>query len=289
MDQLTVVLISGIASGAVYGLIGLSMVIIYRATDVFNFATASIGIFAVYLATTFMGLGIGLLIASVLGVTVVALGGILVRETIIRPLGSGQLFGALVVTMGLSLILESVAGSVWGQQPRSFPPLIAGSIRIGNAGLDLQQLLNIAIAGIAMVLVSLLFTRTHIGTAMRASAESASAADIIGIKSGRVARIAWAIGCLLAGVAAVLYASRGGLTPTVLTAALFRAMAGIFLGGLTSMSGAVIGGLVIGVLDNVAASYVSASFRDTFVFGIVIVMLLIRPQGLFGQRSFQRV
>lgn len=289
MDQLAVVLISGISSGAVYGLIGLSMVIIYRATDVFNFATAAFGIFAVYIAIAFMGLGVGLMMAAALGAAIVALGGVAVHATIIRPLGSGQMFGALVVTMGLSLVLESIAGDVWGQQPKSFPPLIEGNFRIGDAGLANQQLLNIAIAGVAMVLVSLLFTRTHIGTAMRATAESAVAAKVIGINSGRVARIAWALGCLLAGVAAVLYSSRAGVTPTVLTAALFRAMAGIFLGGLTSMSGAVLGGLAIGVLDNVAASYVSASFRDTFVFGVVIVMLLVRPQGLFGQRSFQRV
>jgi branched-chain amino acid transport system permease protein len=289
MDQLLVVLISGIASGAVYGLLGLSMVIIFRATDVFNFATASMGILAVYIAITFLGMGWGLLLAAALGVVIVALGGVAVRETVIRPLGSGQLFGALVVTMGLSLIIEDVIGDIWGQQPRNFPPIVSGSVAIGSSAVEAQQLLTIGVAAVAVTLVALLFTRTHIGTAMRAAAESPSAARMIGIKSGTVARVAWALGVLLAGVAAILFAPQIGVAPAVLTGALFRAMAGIFLGGLTSMVGAVVGGLMIGVLDNVAASYVSASFRDTFVFGVVILMLLIRPQGLFGRQAFQRV
>lgn len=289
MDQLFVVLLSGIASGAVYGLLGLSMVIIYRATDVFNFATASLGILCVYLAITFLGWGWGLAIAVPLALVLIAFGGIAIRETVIRPLGNGQLFGALVVTMGVSLIIEDLAGRIWGQQPRSFPPLVPGAVTIGTAAITWQQLVSIGLAAIAVTLVALLFTRTHLGTAMRAAAESPAAAKILGINGNTIARVAWALGTLLAGLAAVLIAPQLGVIPSVLAGAFFRAIAGIFLGGLTSMVGAVVGGLAIGVLDNLAAFYVSASFRDTFVFAIVIVMLLVRPQGLFGRQTFQRV
>ena len=104
-----------------------------------------------------------------------------------------------------------------------------------------------------------------------------------------MARIAWALGLALATLGILLYAPKTGLTPVVMAPALFRAFAGIFLGGLTSMTGAVVGGLIIGVLDNVAASYVSAGFRDTFVFSIAVVVLLVRPQGLFGRPTFERV
>lgn len=140
-----------------------------------------------------------------------------------------------------------------------------------------------------MTLVAYLFGRTHIGSAMRAVAESADTAQILGLGSQRIARIAWALGLGLAALAAFLYAPRAGLVPTVLGAPLFRAFAGIFLGGLTSMYGAVLGGVTVGVLENVAASYVSAYYRDTFVFSFTILVLLIRPQGLFGTRTFQRV
>jgi len=140
-----------------------------------------------------------------------------------------------------------------------------------------------------MLAVGWLFTRTTLGSAMRAAAESASTAQIIGVPAQKVARIAWALGLGLAALASVLYVPRVGLAPMVLSAPLFRAFAGIFLGGLTSMHGAVIGGVTIGVLENLAASYVSANFRDTFVFALTVLILLLRPQGLFGTRSFERV
>lgn len=147
----------------------------------------------------------------------------------------------------------------------------------------------IAVAAVAMIAVGYLFNRTTLGSTMRAVAESAGTAEIIGINSQRVARIAWALGLGLAALAAVLYAPKSGLAPTILAAPLFRAFAGIFLGGLTSMYGAVLGGLVIGVLENLAATYVSASFRDTFVFALTVAILLVRPQGMFGTRTFERV
>jgi len=140
-----------------------------------------------------------------------------------------------------------------------------------------------------MAAVAYLFGRTTLGSAMRAVAESAQTARVVGINAQRVARVAWALGLGLAVLGASLYAPRAGLVPAVLAAPLFRAFAGIFLGGLTSMYGAVVGGLAVGVLENVAASYVSASFRDTFVFAFTVLVLLIRPQGLFGTRTFQRV
>jgi branched-chain amino acid transport system permease protein len=289
VDQLFLVVLSGIASGAVYGLMGLGLVIIYRATDVVNFALASVATLAIYVALTVDRGGAGVVVGLFAAVVVAAVAGVVVREAVIRPLGPGQLFSALVVTMGVALIVESVVNSVWGTQPRSFPPLVQGTTTLGGSAIANQDLVMIAVAGVAMTAVGYLFTRTTIGSAMRAVAESSDTAEIIGINSQRLARIAWALGLGLAALAAGLYAPKSGLTPTVLAAPLFRAFAGIFLGGLTSMYGAVLGGLLIGVLENLAATYVSASFRDTFVFALTIGILLLRPQGMFGTRTFERV
>lgn len=289
MDHLLLVLVSGIASGAVYGLLGLGLVIIYRATDVVNFALASMATLAVYVALTVIGQGWGVLGGALAAVLVAVVLGLVVREALIRPLGAGQLFGALVMTMGVSLILEAVVSGAWGTEPRAFPPLVAGSTAIGSSALANQDIVMIGVAAVAMLAVAWLFTRTTLGSAMRAVAESPATAEILGISAQRVARIAWGLGLGLAALAAVLYAPKSGLGPVVLSAPLFRAFAGIFLGGLTSMYGAVIGGLVIGVLENVAATYVSANFRDTFVFALTVLILLVRPQGIFGTRSFERV
>lgn len=289
MDQFIAVFLSGVASGSVYGLIGLGLVIIFRATDVVNFSMAALGALAVYLALTLNSSGLPLLIAAILAIAAIAGVGVSIRETVIRPLGNGQLFSALVVTMGVTLILESLMSEIWGEQPRAFPSLVNGTVGIGDAVIRGQQLLTIAIAALAMVAVAYLFQRTPVGTAMRAAAESPENAQVVGIRHHHIARIAWGLGCALAALGALLYAPLTGVTPAVFAGLLFRAFAGIFLGGLTSMYGAVIGGLLVGVLDNLAATYVSASFRDTFVFSIVVVMLLIKPEGLFGERTFQRV
>ncbi|WP_266395117.1 branched-chain amino acid ABC transporter permease [Streptomyces canus] len=289
MDQFLLILVSGLASGAVYGLMGLGLVIIYRATDVVNFALASLATVGLYAALALNQRGLPLLLAAVAAIVTTAAVGLVAREAVIRPLAQGELLSALVMTMGVSLIAESAISTIWDDQPRLFPNLVEGSVSLGSAAVPAQSLLTIAVAAVAMALVAYLFGRTSIGTAMRAVAESADTARILGLGSQRIARIAWALGLGLAALAAFLYAPRAGLVPTVLSAPLFRAFAGIFLGGLTSMYGAVIGGLTIGVLDNLAAGYVSAGYRDTFVFSFTILVLLIRPQGLFGVRTFQRV
>ncbi|MFI8073781.1 branched-chain amino acid ABC transporter permease [Streptomyces sp. NPDC086033] len=289
MDQFLLILVSGLASGAVYGLMGLGLVIIYRATDVVNFALASLATVGLYAALAVNEHGLPLLLAAVAAIVTTAAVGLVAREAVIRPLAQGELLSALVMTMGVSLIAESAISTIWDDQPRLFPSLVEGSVSLGSAAVPAQSLLTIAVAAVAMALVAYLFGRTSIGTAMRAVAESADTARILGLGSQRIARIAWALGLGLAALAAFLYAPRAGLVPTVLSAPLFRAFAGIFLGGLTSMYGAVIGGLTVGVLDNLAAGYVSAGYRDTFVFSFTILVLLIRPQGLFGVRTFQRV
>jgi branched-chain amino acid transport system permease protein len=289
VDQFLLILVSGLASGAVYGLMGLGLVIIYRATDVVNFALASLATVGLYAALALNERGLPLLLAAVAAIVTTAAVGLVAREAVIRPLAQGELLSALVMTMGVSLIAESAISTIWDDQPRLFPSLVEGSVSLGSGAVPAQSLLTIVVAAVAMALVAYLFGRTSIGTAMRAVAESADTARILGLGSQRIARIAWALGLGLAALAAFLYAPRAGLVPTVLSAPLFRAFAGIFLGGLTSMYGAVIGGLTVGVLDNLAAGYVSAGYRDTFVFSFTILVLLIRPQGLFGVRTFQRV
>jgi branched-chain amino acid transport system permease protein len=289
VDQFLLALVSGLASGAVYGLMGLGLVIIYRATDVVNFALASLATIGLYAALTLYDRGLPLLVAALAAIAVTVACGLAAREAVIRPLAQGELLSALVMTMGVSLIAESAISTLWDDQPRLFPSLVEGSVSFGGSAIPAQSLLTIAVAAVAMAVVAYLFGRTTIGSAMRAVAESADTAQILGLGSQRIARISWALGLGLAALAAFLYAPRAGLVPTVLSAPLFRAFAGIFLGGLTSMYGAVIGGLTVGVLDNLAASYVSAGYRDTFVFTFTILVLLIRPQGLFGVRTFQRV
>jgi len=289
MDQLLVTVLTGVANGAVYGLVGLGLVIIFQSTDVMNFAMAAMATAASYVALSMYGAGVALALALVLAVGFASIFGLAVREVLIRPLGEGRLFAALVVTMGVAIGTEHFVGRHWGEQPKAFPRLVDGNVSIGGSRVDTQDLLVIVVAVFAMAAVALLFRRTSLGSAMRAVAESSETARVLGINSQKVARIAWALGVGLATLGVVLYAPNVGLTPVVLAPVLFRAFAGILLGGLTSMTGAVVGGLVIGVLDNLAATYFAASFRDTIVFSVAVLVLLVRPQGMFGRPAFVRV
>ncbi len=289
MDQLFVTVLTGVANGAVYGLVGLGLVIIFQSTDVMNFAMAAMATTASYVALSMYDAGVALALALVMAVGFASFFGLAVREVLIRPLGEGRLFAALVVTMGVAIGTEHFVGQRWGEEPRAFPRLVDGNVSIGGSRVDTQDLLVIVVAVFAMAAVALLFRRTSLGAAMRAVAESSETATVLGINSQKVARIAWALGVGLATLGVVLYAPNVGLTPVVLAPVLFRAFAGILLGGLTSMTGAVVGGLVIGVLDNLAATYFSASFRDTIVFSVAVLVLLVRPQGMFGRPAFVRV
>ena len=289
MDELLLSLISGISNGAVYGLVGLGLVIIYRSTDVVNFAIGTIALACMYLASSITSAGVPVALALLAGIAVCALIGVGAREALIRPLGPGALFSALVVTMGLSLIVEELTRQIWGGEPRTFPHLVGGDVTIAGTTYELQTLLVIPVAAAAMLAVAYLFKRTPLGAAMRAVAESGATATLLGINPNRVARVAWALGMGLAGLGAAMIVPTTGLAIGGFAAVLFRSFAGIFLGGLTSMYGAVVGGVLVGVLDSLAATYVSASLRDTFVFSLVVLVLLVRPQGLFGEPSFARV
>jgi branched-chain amino acid transport system permease protein len=289
LDHLLITVLSGVANGAVYGLVGLGLVIIFRSTDVMNFAMAAMATMASYVAITVHDAGVALVLALAVAVAFASLSGLAVREVLIRPLGGGRLFAALVVTMGVAISTEHFVGRRWGEQPRAFPRLVDGTVALGGSRMNAQDLVIIGVAVVAMAGIAFLFRRTTLGSAMRAVAESSETAEVLGINAQKVARIAWALGVGVATLGVVLYAPNAGLTPTVLAPVLFRAFAGILLGGLTSMAGAVVGGLVIGVLDNLAATYVSASFRDTFVFSVAVLVLLVRPQGMFGRPAFVRV
>lgn len=291
MEQLLPLVISGFASGAAYGLVALGKVIIYKTTDTVNFALADIGTLAAFVAITAMGRGLPVVAALVLAIVVSGLGGVATHRWLVRRLvrDRNRVFVALVLMIGLGLVIRATIGQVWGHEPVPFPALVAGSIRVAGIEVAWNKVLATGLALVAMAFVAWFFSRTAFGIAMRACADDPFAARLIGINAERVAVIAWFIGCALAGIAIFFLAGNSALSTTFALVPLFRALAGVFLGGLTSMPGAVAGGFAVGILDNLAAGYVSASFRDTIVFAIIILVLFVRPAGFLGKVRAERV
>ena len=244
MNQFVLSLVSGIASGAVYGLMGLGLVIIYRSTDVVNFAVASMALAAMYLAASLHGAGVAVALALLIGVVGAGVGGVVAREVVLRPLKPGQLFSALVITMGLSLIVDDVTRRIWGGEPRTFPLLVSGQLRVAGTAIQYQQLLTIAVAALAM-LASPPVQADPAGRGDAGRRRVQRHRDAAGDRPQRVARVAWAPRHGPRRPGGRPGTRRlSGLAIGVLQPLLFRAFAGIFLGGLTSMYGAVIGGLI---------------------------------------------
>lgn len=285
------ILISGLASGAAYALLALGIVIIFRSTDTVHFAIGDTGTLAVYLAAVAIGAGAPMAVALVLAMLVAGLVGMATQKLLIQPLGHRKniVFIALVVTIGLGLVIRALVGAIWGHQAISFPTLIEGSLVMAGVAISWNKLLAAGLALAAMAIVGWFFARTALGAAMRAGAEDPFAARMIGLDAGRLALLAWFLGCSLACLAIFFIAAESALSPTLAHHPLFRGFAGVFLGGLTSMPGAVIGGFVIGMLDNIAGRYVSANFRDTIVFGVIVVILFVRPAGVLGALKKERV
>ncbi len=284
-------IISGIANGSAYALLALGVVIIFRSTDTVNFAIGDTGMLSVFVALYAISAGLPILLAFALAIVFAGLVGVASERLIIRPLGHGPqvLFVALVVTIGLGMVLQAGVGAVWGHEPKPFPPLVPGWVTVLGVPISLNKIAASAVALMAMGFVAWFFGFTPFGIAMRASAEDPLAARMLGFKTGRIASIAWFLGCALSAIAMLFLAAESSLNPYIAHSPLFRAFAGVFLGGMTSMPGAVLGGFLIGVLDNVAGNYISANYRDTIVFAVIVAVLFIRPAGFMGSVRKERV
>lgn len=291
MGDLLSLIISGMANGSAYALLALAVVIIFRSTDTVNFAVGDTGTLAVFVALYAISMGLPIILAFVLAIALAGCIGVATERLLIRPLGHGHsvLFVALVITIGIGLVMQAGMGAIWGHAPQSFPPLIEGWVNVGGIPISLNKIAATVTALFAMAFVAWFFGFTPFGIAMRASAEDPLAARMLGFKTGRIAAIAWFMGCGLAALAMLFLSAESSLNPYIAHAPLFRAFAGVFLGGMTSMPGAVLGGFLIGILDNIAGNYISANYRDTIVFAIIVAVLFIRPSGFLGRTKKERV
>ena len=289
MNELAAVLVSGFVSGATYALLGLGIVIIFRTTDVVNFAIGDFGMIGVFVGFAVVSRGLPIALTALVVILSAGLLGVVTERGLVRPLGPGKTFSALVLTLAFSLILQAGAGYLWGHNPQAFPALVPGQVSIAGLVVSWQKILTAMLAIAAMIVIAAFLRYTRLGIAMRALAEDHYAARVVGINRNIVAPLAWFIGCSLAGLAALMLAPDATLTVTLMVPALFRAFAGVFLGGIESLVGAAVGGFAIGMLDDLSGRYVSASFRDTIVFGIIVLVLFLRPAGLLSAQRRVRV
>jgi branched-chain amino acid transport system permease protein len=280
----------GLLSGGLLALIALGFVLIYKGTGVINFAMGEfmmLGAYFFYTAHVMWGLDLWLALPATLAA--VALAAALVERAILRPLSGQPVISVLMATIGLASALHGGAEAVWGgrnyEMPALLPrkPLIVGDVLIPG-----QLLWSFLLAAVVITVFTLYFRYSRTGIAMRAAASDPVTAYVLGIDVRRTQRLTWVFAGLVGAVAGIVVASMTSLSPALGGAAL-GVLAVIILGGLDSIAGAIVAGLVIGLLESLTAGYLGGKVRDIVPYVVVLVILLVRPYGLFGTRQIERL
>ena len=311
LDKFLNALLNGVALGAVYALLALGFVIIFKATQVINFAHGSLAAIGAFLTASFFTIlnfpGRFLpdlptwarwSLSALCAVIAAAVVGLLVERVFIRPMVGEPLFSVAIITVGADIILRTINDDFVGQGVRSLQdPWGIQFIRVGNINVNQTQIVTVAVSLLCFVLVAW-FLRSRLGVAMRATAFDQEAAQAQGINVGRIFAVAWAIGAALAAVAGI-FSSVSPRAPGITSATafvVFRAFPAIIIGGLDSVVGAVVGGFLVGIAEIVIGTYaagfsniVGVGFGTIVPYLLMLVFLLFRPYGLFGTAEIRRV
>ncbi|KAF2958328.1 ABC transporter permease [Thermotoga sp. Ku-13t] len=287
-------IVLGLSSGSFYSLAAIGIVLIFKVTGLMNFAYGNMAMFMVYVTYTLVSLGLGPWSALVVVIAVSMLFGYAVERFTLRPLRKLSHGSMLIVTFGLLMILEGLATQIWGTQYRSLPELITGRpfVLRGSFGIVVfrrQDLLLLAVLVIVSLTIFLLYRFTKIGIAMRAVSENEKAAQLMGINPNRVISYSWMVGTAIGTLVAVLGAPRTYVAPTMMIYYQLQGFTAAVLGGFDSLLGAVCGGLALGVIENLIGGYISNELKTTLSLAIIVIILLIRPQGMFGSEEIRRV
>jgi branched-chain amino acid transport system permease protein len=306
MDVLLQQVLNGLIIGSLYAMVALGYTMVYGILALINFAHGEIvmlgAMVAVTVLTLMTGLGVpvqfALLLALVAAVTVCVLTGILMERVAYRPLRNAPRLAPLITAIGVSIILQNLAMIIWGRQYLSFPPVLDVQVYTWlGATVTNVQLMIVGVAALTMGGLLLLVHRTRLGRAMRATAQNREVAALMGVDTNRVIAATFAVGSALAAVAGLLIAAYYGIAHYNMGFTLgLKAFSAAVLGGIGNIPGALLGGLLLGVIESLGAGYIGdltggflgSHYQDIFAFFILILVLIFRPSGLLGERVADR-
>jgi branched-chain amino acid transport system permease protein len=284
--------IGGLASGSLYAMIGIAVAIVLRATDIPNFAQGEMAMVSTFVAFWLLdSYGLPWWFAISLALVFAVVQGIAVQQLIIRPLIGGPVLSAVIATLGMNIVLNSIAGIIWGHQTYIFPsPIsVAPPVQVGGVSIPMDSVLNIAIACALIIAVTCFLKFTWAGMALRAASQNQTVARLMGISINRSFAVAWGLGGLAGGLAGVLIAPALFLDTNMMGMLLIKGFAGGVLGGLNNLFGVFAGCLALGVMENLVGAYGSGTFAEGFTFLILIAVLILRPEGIFGRVKARKV
>ncbi|HYB75310.1 MAG TPA: branched-chain amino acid ABC transporter permease [Candidatus Sulfotelmatobacter sp.] len=294
MDIFLQLIISGIMVGSIYALVALGWTIIYKCSGVLNLAMGEITLVGAYVCLTFYAWGLPFLAALLASLAAGFVLGLATERLLLRPMIGQPILSVIMITVGLSFFLRAVVALVWGTDTVIFSPPVfsAEPVRLGSMVFNRVFIWSCAAALMLLVIFVAFFQWTRWGLSMQATADDEMAALSLGVSAKRVYALAWAIACMAAGVGGTLLGNINGLNISVSTLGLL-VLPAVVLGGLNSIPGAIVGGIVIGILQNLSGAYLSlltpGPVKEIAPFAFMVIVLLFRPYGLWGWVKIERV
>ncbi len=290
--MLSQLIISGLAAGSLYALVALAMVIIYKTSEVPNFAQGEMAMLSTYIAYVLLvaeripplyALIGSLVFAFILGMTLEFL--------FMRRADNPTILDLIIITLGMQLILHGVAGWKWGADQKDFPLPVSDTdvIQLGGIVISYLNLLTMGLALLLMFLLFLFFKFTRLGIAMKATQQNPMAARINGIRTGRILSLTWGMSSVIGAIAGILFAPTSTLDPHLMWDPLIKGFAAAVMGGMNTLVGAALGGYLLGLLENLFGAYISLEFKSIVAFAAIVLVLWFRPSGLFGKHYERRV
>jgi branched-chain amino acid transport system permease protein len=289
MDLLLHQVLSGLASGGIYASVALALVMIYQATHLVNFAQGEMAMFATYLAWTLMQAGVPYWGAFFITVAAAFVGGVLLERIVIQPVENSPILSLVIVFIGLLVIFNSVAGWIYSYTIKPFPSPFPDKPLFENHYLSAHEMGSAGVTLVVLSLVFVFFRFTPLGLAMRAAAQNAVSSRLVGVRVGWMLALGWGLASAIGAIAGIMVAPLVFLEPNMMGGILLYAFAGALLGGIDSPGGAVLGGFLVGVLENVVGVYLGTELKLTVALVIIIGVLVVRPSGLFGKVHVARV
>ncbi|MFY9895104.1 MAG: branched-chain amino acid ABC transporter permease [Xanthobacteraceae bacterium] len=281
---------SGLATGGIYASLALALVMIYRATELVNFAQGEMAMFSTYLAWSMINAGLPYWPAFLLTIGVSFLAAAVIELAIIRPLAGAPVLASVIVFIGLLLVFNSIAGWIFGYTIKTFPSPFPSEPLWANSYISTHE---VGAIGVTLALLAILFAFfrwTELGLTMRAAAENPVSSRLVGIRVARMVALGWGLAAALGAVAGMMVAPIIFLDPNMMSGVLLYAFAAALLGGIDNPWGAVLGGFSLGIVENLLGAYlISTDLKMTVALVIIVMVLVVKPSGVFGRTVLTRV
>ncbi|MBV9396038.1 MAG: branched-chain amino acid ABC transporter permease [Methylobacteriaceae bacterium] len=292
MELLGQQILAGIATGAIYACMALAVVMIYQAIDHLNFAQGEMAMFSTFIAYQLMLWGLPYWVAFPITLIVSFIGGVLIDRVVFKPIHDAPILSHVVVFIALLAILNSTAGFIWDFTVKSFPSPFGSAPLFGSSLISAHQAGMIGVTLLLLVLLFVFFRYTRIGLSMRAAAANPASARLVGVRVGWMNALGWGMAAAIGAIAGILIAPVVFLEPNMMISILLYGFAGAVLGGLTSPAGAVLGGFLVGIVENLAGTFIpviGGELKLPIALMLIVAVLVFKPSGLMGRTVVQRV